>query len=152
MPVRTPAEGATHAAEVKAVEPQPPALVVPRPQKPPSLGSLTQQGNSITVKQSAASRVSIYGRAVVGGVYTYIASTGTNNEFLHLVVTFSGHEVDAIEAYYFDQYQLVLQGPPTLTLSTSVTNSGFTHERKSPRGPFGTECSRDAITLVANAR
>jgi hypothetical protein len=77
-------------------------------QKPPSLSSLTQQGSAITVKQAAAMRDVVYGRTVKGGVLTYIATTGTNNEFLHMVVTFAAHEIDAIEAIYFDQYQLVL--------------------------------------------
>jgi hypothetical protein len=77
--------------------------------KPPSLSAaITQQGNSISVKQAAAPRITIIGRYVVGGVITYMATTGTNNEFLHIVVTFSGHQVDAIEAIYFDQYTLVL--------------------------------------------
>jgi hypothetical protein len=76
--------------------------------KPPSLSSLTQQGNTVTIKQAAATRVTIYGRMTLGGIITYIATTGANNEFMHLVVTFTGHEVDAIEAIYFDQYALVL--------------------------------------------
>jgi hypothetical protein len=50
--------------------------VVGLTQKPPSLSSLTQQGSTITVKQSAAPRVVVYGRDVAGS-YTYLATTGS---------------------------------------------------------------------------
>lgn len=78
------------------------------PSGSPSTLTSDSASHSVAVRQSASPRRVIYGRAPNGGVVTYTATTGTTGDFLHLVVTLAGHECDAIEAIWFNDYQLTL--------------------------------------------
>lgn len=80
--------------------------------RPPSMSSLVNDAanHSVSIRQAAAPRVVIRGRAQLGGIITFVCSTGTNAEYLHLVITWTGHEVDAVEEYWFDNHKLVLDG------------------------------------------
>jgi hypothetical protein len=68
----------------------------------PSLGA-TSRGYSIAGESGAAlDHQIIYGEVRVGGVRVYDASTGTNNEFLHRIMAFAGHEVDSYQEIYLN--------------------------------------------------
>ena len=67
-------------------------------------------GMMITSRQPIAPWQVIYGRRRVGGVITFLDVTGTDNEFLHVVITLACHEVDAIEKMYFDGVEIPLDG------------------------------------------
>jgi hypothetical protein len=70
--------------------------VVPTAPKP----SLSQ-----TIKGSVEARRIIYGEMVTGGVLVYAETArgpGGNNQALHTVVAFAGHECDSISDVYFD--------------------------------------------------
>jgi len=75
----------------------------------------------------------IYGRALVGGTVTFISS-GTNNEYLHLVVTVAGHEIDAIEKLYLDDQEVIFGASPDARWSTGIydprTNTTRTADTK----------------------
>ena len=71
----------------------------------PSMGA-QMQGNSVTVREPAVSRKLIYGRARVGGSMVYLDSTGTDNEFLHLVVAVAGHAIDGFEEVWFNDTKI----------------------------------------------
>lgn len=73
-------------------------LLTPKPKSP----SLSSTGSQVTLRQAAASWRVIYGDVQVGGIITYIETTGSNNEYLHLVITLAGHLVHAIGSMYFD--------------------------------------------------
>lgn len=60
------------------------------------------KGRSVTVRQAIAAWPVIYGAIRTGGVITFIGTSGTNNEFLHLVITLCGHSVKQIGTMYFD--------------------------------------------------
>lgn len=79
----------------------------------PSVASLASDvaNHSVAVRQSMAPRVVGYGRFSIGGVITYMATTGNNAEILHLVVTLTGHQVDAVEQIYLGNYALTGIGP-----------------------------------------
>lgn len=69
----------------------------------PSLDVGSQlSGLSTTVRDPAASRKIIYGRARVGGTIVFIDTTGNDNEYVHLVIAIAGHEIDAFEEIYFN--------------------------------------------------
>jgi hypothetical protein len=69
----------------------------------PSLDVGSQlSGLSTTVRDPAASRKIIYGRARVGGTIVFIDTTGDDNEYVHLVIAIAGHEIDAFEEIYFN--------------------------------------------------
>jgi hypothetical protein len=74
----------------------------------PSLGS-TSRGYSIAGESGAAlDHQIIYGEVRVGGVRVYDASTGTNNEFLHRIMAFAGHEVDSYQEIYLNDEVVTL--------------------------------------------
>jgi len=59
-------------------------------------------GSQTIIKSPTASVKMLYGETVVSGVLVYSGVSGTNNEFLHLVLTLAGHEVDEIGTVFFD--------------------------------------------------
>ena len=83
-----------------------------KPPKPPASGNFTRQlkDRTITARQPIAPRRIIYGEVRVGGVYTFIHTTGNSNQFINLVITLSGHEIDAITGLFFDNVEVPLDG------------------------------------------
>jgi predicted phage tail protein len=71
----------------------------------PSLASRTQM-----VRSPIAARQIIYGQTRVSGVIVYLSTTGTKNEYLHIVVAMAGHQVEEIGDVYFND-ELALTGP-----------------------------------------
>jgi len=59
-------------------------------------------GRSVTVRQPDVTRKIIYGQARVGGAIVYLVSTGFKNEYLHLVMTVAGHEIESFEEMWFN--------------------------------------------------
>ena len=59
-------------------------------------------GRSVTVRQPDVTRKIIYGQARVGGAIVYLVSTGPKNEYLHLVMTVAGHEIESFEEMWFN--------------------------------------------------
>jgi len=53
------------------------------------------------LRSPAEPRRGVYGRAMVSGPLIFAEETGTDNEFLHLVIALAGHRCDAIETVYF---------------------------------------------------
>lgn len=56
-----------------------------------------------TVRQAVYDGRVIYGQARVGGVLTYLETSGSKNEYLHLVYTLCAHELASIGDMYFEQ-------------------------------------------------
>ena len=71
----------------------------------PSYGQ-QMTGTDITVREPDASRKMAYGRTRMGGAIVYIDSTGTDNEYIHLVIALAGHEIDAFEEIYFNNEKI----------------------------------------------
>jgi hypothetical protein len=81
----------------------------------PSIGS-TSRGYSIAGESGAAlDHQIIYGEVRVGGVRVYDASTGSNNEFLHRILAFAGHEVDSYQEIYLNDEVVTLDGSGNVT-------------------------------------
>jgi len=73
----------------------------------PSLGQQLA-GLEFSVREPDATRKMIYGRIKVGGSIVYIDTTDgeEDNEYIHMVIAFAGHEVDAIEEIYANQEKI----------------------------------------------
>ena len=71
----------------------------------PSFGAALA-GTNVTVREPDASRKMIYGRARVGGAIVFLDSTGTKNEYLHMVVAVAGHQIDAFEEVWFNDEKI----------------------------------------------
>ena len=72
--------------------------------KTPEFGDFETKATSrlVNMRQPAAPRVLVYGLARLGGTVTFLDKRGTNGEFLDVVLTLTGHEVEEIGNMYFD--------------------------------------------------
>jgi len=75
--------------------------------KMPSMSDLNDRG--IMTRSPTSPRQIIYGQAKVSGTIVFLATSGTKNEYLHIVVALAGHEVQEIGDVYFNE-DLVLTG------------------------------------------
>lgn len=70
---------------------------------PTSSPSFTMQAQARThvIRSTVANRTIVYGRAMVSGPLVFAAAS-EDNQTLHLVIAIAGHELDAVEAIYFN--------------------------------------------------
>src|SRR5579872_6223925 len=68
------------------------------------------RGSPLTSRQPMAPWDIVYGRAHKGGTITYLNTTGSNNEYLQMVITLSGNQLTSIDAIYFDGLKLTFSG------------------------------------------
>lgn len=64
----------------------------------------------VMVRTAATARAFVLGRQRVSGPVAYVGSYGANREHLALCVLLAAHEVDAVEAVYFDDERVTLDG------------------------------------------
>jgi hypothetical protein len=74
-----------------------------------------ERGITDTITNSAVSRRTVYGRALLGTISAYAETTGTSNEVLHLVQVLCEGPIDSIEKVYFDGEEV------TFDISGNVT-------------------------------
>ena len=98
------------------------ALLTPKGTSSPDL-TTEARGRQISVRQSAAPWRVIYGRLNVGGAYSFMHETGTKNEFVNLIITLTGHEVEEIEKVRFNGEEVPLDGNGDAT----GTYAGYAH-------------------------
>lgn len=118
--------------------------------KPKKAAAASPQGaaedRKITIRGGIEARQVIYGRAKVGGVIVYSASSGTNQRVLHLVVVLAGHRCDAVESVFLNDEEI--------NLATQMTGADVTAGRfagvMSIRTYTGGQTSADAL-LVAQS-
>jgi len=67
------------------------------------------------VRDSIAARNIVYGTDKVSGPIAFLNCTGTNNEYLHLIVVLAGCEVDSIGDVYFGDDVVPLDGSGAAT-------------------------------------
>jgi len=65
-------------------------------------GDLTSRGLLVNQKDAIAPHDFVYGEVRKGGTISYYETTGSNNKFLHQIITLAGHEVDAIGNIYLN--------------------------------------------------
>ena len=84
--------------------------------KPNLAGNNASRGYSIGGESGAAlDHQIIYGRVRVGGVRLYDASTGGNNDFLHRILGFAGHEIESYDEIYLNDEVVTLDGTGNVT-------------------------------------
>jgi hypothetical protein len=91
----------------------------------PSFGE-TISGTTVMSREATPSRKVVYGRTRVGGSIAYLDGTGTDNEFLHIVLLVSARKIDAYEAMYFNEDKVWENGSFIGTWGSYVTLS--THD------------------------
>jgi hypothetical protein len=78
------------------------------------------QDRQLTIRSAVAPRGVLYGRDKVAGQLTDAFVTGSLGQYLHLVVSFYGHECDALEKLYLNNIEL-----PTPDGSGFITSGVF---------------------------
>lgn len=75
-------------------------------------GALKNQsrGYNITANGSALDHQIVYGRTKVAGVRVFDHTTGGENKFLHRVIAFTGHEIEAFEEVYVNGVKVTTFG------------------------------------------
>jgi hypothetical protein len=71
--------------------------LMPKPDLGQQIGGL-----STTVREATAPRQILYGRARLGGNIVFLANSGSDNKYLHLVLALASHECDELEEVYFN--------------------------------------------------
>ena len=69
-------------------------------------GNRANFGTKTTSRQPIAPRQIIYGKARVGGAITHLEVTGSDNQFLSMVVVISGHAVEGFTKVFFNDTEL----------------------------------------------
>jgi len=87
--------------------------------KAPSLSSQLRDRTEVVRSAVAPHRV-VYGEVPVSGPLVFAASTGTTNEYLHLVIALTGHECEAMTTVWFGDVEV-----GTLDGSGNVTSGQF---------------------------
>jgi hypothetical protein len=68
--------------------------LMPKPQ-------MTLQARTVTVREPVMPRDLVYGRTRKGGVIVFLHSSGSENQYLDLVIVLAAHRVKSIGAIYF---------------------------------------------------
>lgn len=91
--------------------------------KMPGFSDASLADRTQMVRSPISARQIIYGETRVSGTLVYISTTGTKNEYLHLVIALAGHEVEGIGDIYFND-ELALSDP-TYSGSGSAASGRF---------------------------
>ena len=70
--------------------------------KAPSYSDASLSQRSQMVRSPISARNVVYGRCRVSGTVVYLSTTGSKNEWLHIVVAIAGHEIEEIQEVYFN--------------------------------------------------
>lgn len=76
---------------------------------------LENKGTLLNIREPAAPQEYVYGEVRKGGVLTYIDETGTDNKFLHMIITLAGHEVEEIGDIYINDEIVTIDGSGFVT-------------------------------------
>jgi hypothetical protein len=70
--------------------------------KAPSYSDSSLSQRSQMVRSPISARTLVYGRCRASGTVVYMSTTGSKNEYLHIVIALAGHEIEEIEEVYFN--------------------------------------------------
>ncbi len=70
--------------------------------KAPKMNGIDTANHQLTMRQAVAPWDVIYGQVRKGGIITYLGVSGTNSEYLDIVITVAVHKVNAIQNTYPD--------------------------------------------------
>lgn len=68
----------------------------------PEIPPIDYQDRKVMSRSASEARRVVYGTTRVGGVVRYMESSGTDSEYMHVIVIFAAHSCSAIQKIYFD--------------------------------------------------
>ena len=74
----------------------------------PNFGAGSSQGLLVNTRDATGVQDVVYGEIRKGGVITYMEATGTNNEYLHMIVSVAGHEINSFEKFFINDDEVTL--------------------------------------------
>lgn len=83
-----------------------------------------QTGQQISIRSTEAPRNIVYGEALVGGVFTYVNSTGAELRSLYYELVHTGHEIDSFIGWYLDDKYIPVADVDTVGDGSVDTNTG----------------------------
>ena len=108
------------------------------------------RGLEVSTADSNASARIIYGEVRVGGVHMIPGvSSGTNGEYLHMVLAIAAHEVDSFQTHYIDQDTIPTPGSITGSSTDGAVSSGTYSGKLWIRGYTGT--MTQTVDYILNA-
>ena len=111
--------------------------------KMPSFSDSSLSDRSQLVRNPISARTIVYGKTRVSGTIVYLSTTGDKNQFLHIVLTLAGHEVEAIDEVYFNDELVPLTGTSNTPDAGSFYNGVARINKK--RGVPGDLADQDLI-------
>jgi len=116
--------------------------------KMPSFSDSSLSDRSQLVRNPISARTIVYGKSRVSGTIVYLSTTGATNEYLHIVLTLAGHEVEAIDEVYFNDELVPLTGTSNTPDAGSLYNGVARINKK--RGVPGDTADADLIADTAS--
>lgn len=84
----------------------------------PNLGNIGgSRGTLVNSVDPAAPHEYVYGLFRKGGIRTYTESTGSDNKYLHMIISLAGHEIDEFVDFYVNDEIVTLDGNGFVTSS-----------------------------------
>jgi len=90
----------------------------------PNFGAGSSQGLLVNTRDATGVQDVVYGEIRKGGVITYMEATGTNNEYLHMIVTVAGHEINSFEQFFINDDAVTLDSDGFVTGSDYADADG----------------------------
>ena len=81
----------------------------------PNFGSVGSRGLLVNTRDATGVQDAVYGEIRKGGVITYMEATGTDNEYLHMIITVAGHEINSFEKFFINDDDVTLDGSGFVT-------------------------------------
>ena len=116
--------------------------------KMPSFADSSLSDRSQATRNPISARTVVYGKTRVSGTIVYLSTTGATNEYLHIVLTLAGHEVEAIDEVYFNDELVPLTGTSNTPDAGSFYNGVARINKK--RGVPGDTADADLIADTAS--
>lgn len=104
------------------------------------------KGLIVNASDPTAPREYVYGRIRKGGTITYYESTGSSNQFLHMILVVAGHEIDGYESIMINENIVTIDG------SNFVTSHGWNSKIRIKRYTGTTTQTADADLLAESAQ
>ena len=80
----------------------------------PDIPDMRRDREQMIVSATSPRRI-VYGKTRVSGTLVYAETSGSKNEFLNLIVVFTGHEIDSYQEIYFNDIKIATVSGGVLT-------------------------------------
>ncbi len=108
-----------------------------------------RQGRKQVIRSSVEPHSVIYGEDTVSGLLSFAETSGTNNEFAHIIIVLAGHEVEALGDVLFNDRIITASQIDGSGNVTSGPYSGFVRIKKH-LGGSGQVADTDLVSEVTN--